>query len=275
MPRHWYDYRAANALPDNPTPEDIARRDFNLRILADRKPYFMRYVYPAVMKDYNTYMKQTEDKCFTLFGKLPQELSADEARGEDADELLYYYNRKMPVSTNGCLMNRICLYFEDRFGLKLRRKIAESSFDYSILKSGKEYKSSQKAAIAKLYTEHKRRMREHLARENHLAWAYSKEGWEDRNESRSAFVREFYRSALALCSNSRQLCEIALDICYLREGSKHFVWDVCYADILLNLLEKNDCVISYPVADPEGEFEFRGERYTMKEKRCDEWSILF
>ena len=275
MPRHWYDYRAANTLPDNPTEEDIARRDFNLRILADKKPYFMRYIYPAVMKDYNTYIKHTEDKCFALYAKLPEELKRDQNRSSDADEFLYYYTRRMPVSMNSCLMNRICLRFEDIFGVKFRRKIAENPFDYSILKGGLEYKASQRAAVAKLYAEHNKRMREHIARENSCAWAYSRDGWEDRHENRNAFVQEFHRGALSLCSNSRQLCEIALDICYKKEGSKHFVWDVCHTDILLNLLEKNDCLISYPVASPDGDIEFRGEKYVMKQKRCEEWSMLF
>lgn len=277
MPRYWHDYRSANRLPDNPTEEDVRRRDLNLRILAEKKPYFMKYIYPSVMKDYNTYTKNVEEKCVMLFRKEVQELIESQAESLTQEEVTFlnYYTSRMPVGVNDCLMNRICRCFEDRFGVKLRKKISDSIFNYEILKSGIPYKAEQKIAVSKLYAEHKKRMKEYCIRECSYAWAYSRDGYGARTEERNALVQEFMREALAACSNSRQLCDIALDICYKKEGSKHFVWDICQDDILLNLLEKNDYSISYPVLDPDGDIMFRGKRFSMEGKRCEAWAKLF
>ena len=47
MPRTWHDRHAANKI------EDDELRDFYRSIVADKKPYFMRYIYPVLMKQYN------------------------------------------------------------------------------------------------------------------------------------------------------------------------------------------------------------------------------
>ena len=51
MPRDWHDKHAVNKI------ESTAQRDFFRSIVASRKPYFMRYIYPSLMKEYNTYIK--------------------------------------------------------------------------------------------------------------------------------------------------------------------------------------------------------------------------
>ena len=98
MPRWWYDYHA-NKLPDNPMDEDIVKHDLNRRILADRKPYFMKYVYPQINRDYMTYVKNTAIKSLRQFGLTIEELqriSEDELTEEQAD-FLQFYEMKMPV----------------------------------------------------------------------------------------------------------------------------------------------------------------------------------
>ena len=61
MPREWYDKHAANKI------EDPSKRSLYRSIVADKKPYFMRYIYPALMKQYNTYIKNTERNALREF----------------------------------------------------------------------------------------------------------------------------------------------------------------------------------------------------------------
>ena len=53
MPKTWYDRHAANKI-------DGEDHNFYRNIVADKKPYFMRYIYPDLMRKYNTYIKNTE-----------------------------------------------------------------------------------------------------------------------------------------------------------------------------------------------------------------------
>lgn len=56
MPTTWYTSNDLNINEDD-TPEQIAEKEFNLRILANKKPYFMNYIYPEQKKQYDTYVK--------------------------------------------------------------------------------------------------------------------------------------------------------------------------------------------------------------------------
>ena len=47
--------------------EDPEKRRFYLSLVADKKPYFMRIIYPALMKQYNTYIKNTNKNAMREF----------------------------------------------------------------------------------------------------------------------------------------------------------------------------------------------------------------
>ena len=58
MPKGWYDRVAAKGDDG----DDEATVQLNLRVVADKKPYFMRYIYPSLMRKYNTYISNTNKK---------------------------------------------------------------------------------------------------------------------------------------------------------------------------------------------------------------------
>ena len=134
MPRLWYDRHAANKI------EDPAQRELYRKIVADKKPYFMRYIYPALMKQYNTYIKNTDRNALREFQmtvaelyKLPIGETTERQR-----EFLRYYEYRMPVGTNDCIMNKICRRFEDEFDGYIGKHNAAVKFDYTIMRSDAE-----------------------------------------------------------------------------------------------------------------------------------------
>ena len=131
MPRTWHDRHAANKIEDDVT------REFYRNIVADKKPYFMRYIYPALMKQYNQYIKNTNRNCLREF-----QLTVDELRSLPANELterqsdfLRYYDYRMPVGTGDCVMNKICRRFEQEFDGYIRKHTSKIKFDYTIMKN--------------------------------------------------------------------------------------------------------------------------------------------
>lgn len=262
MPRTWYS-RHDNRMAEDMSSSEIEQKIFNISILADKKPYFMRYIYPDLMGRYNKYIKNTEKKCIREFRQTIDELlSKDKNELEQKEaEFIHYYYFRMPVGIHDCVMNKICRRFEDEFDNYFLKNVSEDDFNYGIMKSGQEYGSKQYYQIAKLYDQYIKRLGEFMQ--------FSKKERVDEDEminKRIIMLNSFKENCLKVCSNSAQLCDIILDLCYSRSNSKQFCWDICSDEIISNLLANNNNTIFYPVKDDNGNIEFCGQRFTLVSK---------
>lgn len=260
MPKEWYD-RNANRSSEI---EDENLRQFNLRIIADKKPYFMRYIYPTMMRQYNTYISNTNKKAIREFRLTMDELLAKSEcdRSPEEQEFINYYFSKMPVGNHDCVMNRICRRFESEFDGYIAKHSGDTEFDYTIMKSDQEYTQTQYNNVMRLYTAYNRRVQDYMQ--------YAKKERIDEDEcanQRMVMIQEFKRECQEACSNKQQLCDILLDICYQKEGSKQFVWDLASEEIIDNLLVANNYEIAYPVRDDAGDVVFGGERLLFSIKK--------
>lgn len=254
MPRTWYDHHAINQI------EDCGKRDFYRSIAADKKPYFMRYIYPALMRQYNTYVKNTNKNALREFQMSVEDLLSirDEDRTERQNEFLRYYELRMPVGVNPCVMNKICKIFESEFDGFIGRHSSDEDFDYTIMKSGADYAASQKSAIAKIYDEYNRKLKSYA-----MFAAYERVDSYDRSVQISEMKEDFKRECAIACPDKRALCDIVLDLCYGRSGTKQFAWEISGDQIVLNLLERNGWTVRIPVRAANGKIEFRGETFSM------------
>ena len=258
MPRSWYDYHA-NALPDDATDEQIAEREFNLRILAGRKPYFMQYIYPALRKDYKTYMQSVETKCIREFRITLAEILSipDDQLTEDQERFISYYRKRLPVGDNDCVMNRICRKFEALFDGKMKQWTDEP-FDYTIMKSGAEYTPGQYSQVRKVYNRHGEWVQEMCARSR-------RERVTPSDQSDGKLWRAWFkRQRFDICNNGYVICDIVLDMCYRKSSSKEFAWDIGGNYIIANLVKRHGGEIMYPAKDPDGDIEYAGMRFSMR-----------
>lgn len=255
MPKSWHDKHAIRDIDDD------TNREFYRSIVADKKPYFMRYIYPALMKQYNTYIKNTDRNALREFQMTVAELQAlgdDEITDRQREFLKYYYHR-MPVGTGGCVMNKICKRFEDAFDGYIGKHNASVKFDYHFMRSDAEYTPKQFSSIKRLRDDYNRRLSSYAVFAD-----YERVDEYDSFAALSMMNEEFRRECSVICPDSKVLCNIILDICYTKSSTKRFAWSMCGYDIIHNLLSSHDSVISYPEPYADGEFEYCGERYTVK-----------
>lgn len=260
MPRTWHDRHAANKI------EDDSMRDFYRSIVADKKPYFMRYIYPALMKQYNTYIKNTERNALREFQMTVKELRSipEDKLTERQRDFLKYYDYRMPVGVGNCVMNRICRRFEQEFDGYIGKHNSVIKFDYRIMRGQADYSPTQYNAIKKLYEDFNKRLR------NYAVFAdYERVDECDSYAEMSIMTDEFRRDCNAICQNRDALCNIILDLCYTRSSTKKFAWSMCGQDIIRNLLNKCDQTISYPVLDSNGDIEYCGERFSISTKKIE------
>lgn len=261
MPRYWHDRHSVNLIED---PED---RRFQLSIVADKKPYFMRIVYPALAKQYNTYIKTTNKNALREFGMSIEELESipeSDRTDRQSDFLRYYYSR-IPVGIGDCVMNKICRRFEAEFDGYLKRNSTKDLFDASILKSGAEYSKREYRDIERLYQEYRKRIQQFT-----VFTTYERVDEDEAATYLDELRAEFMSACDAVCPNSYSKCDIILDVCYRNSCSKKFAWDMCGEQMIENLLDNNDRTITYPELDPDGDIYFRGYRFGTKYKVMEE-----
>lgn len=263
IPKEWYD-RISNKIIPKDTEDDIKRKKLNLRILADKKPYFMNYIYPDQMSNYKQYINKTNKKSLMEFRLTIDELISKTNKTKRENEFLEYYYMRMPVGLNNCVMNRICWKIENIFDGYLKVNKPEQQFDYSVLKCNVEYSKQSFKSILKVYEEHVR-----------CQQAYKQKSKKERIEQqerttyRNILKQEFKKECLAICSNEMELCDIVLDICYKNNNSKQFAWDICGDVIIENLLSKNNHKIKYLYQSLDGEIEFGGSKFKIEYKNVE------
>jgi len=257
MPRSWHDRHAVNKIDDD------EQRELYRSIVASRKPYFMMYIYPSLMKEYNTYIKNTNMNALREFGlnvaeleSLPQEELTDRQA-----EFLKFYNYRMPVGTGDCVMNKICRRFEHEFDGYIGRHNKTTNFDYHIMYGNTSYPARQRIAIQHLYDDYNKRVKSYAI--------FSK--YERVSDFESASMLqvmndEFRKECDLICPDRDALCDIILDICYKNNSTKRFAWNMCGREIINNLLDNNDYEYKYPALDPDGDILYGGERFSIMKK---------
>lgn len=268
MPKYWYN-RTANLSNEEDDDETAAKKKFNLRIVADKKPYFMIYIYPDLRKQYKDYIKNVNAKCYRISRCSIDELYAKQNRTQKEDLLIEYYERFMPVGKNPCVINRICWLFENEFDGYLSQKRKQPTFDYTILKSDVEYSQYAFKKIKSIYDDYVKRVAKYITESRKKRRSG---GFETYLMDRNIFTEEFRRECEIACSNEKELCNIVLDLCYTKESSKQFAWDICGETIIQNLLEKNNNIIHYPVKtdfSSNYDFVYRGVPFIMEEQKLE------
>ena len=260
MPKSWHDRHTVNKIEDDDT------KRFYRSIVADKKPYFMRYIYPSLMKQYNTYIKNTNRNALREFQMTVDEMMSMpfENLSERQRDFLRYYSYRMPVGVGNCIMNKICRRFEQEFDGHIGRHNASVKFDYTIMKSGNEYSTSQFYAVKRLYEDYNKRL------QNYMVFAdYERVDECDSIFEISTMNSDFRRECFSACPNEQTLCDIILDICYSKNSTKKFAWSMCGETIINNLLSKNNFAISFPVIDANGDISYSGEQYSLKTKTIE------
>lgn len=255
MPRNWYDRHQVYKI------EDEEKRNLYRATVADKKPYFMRYIYPDLMQQYNTYIKNTDRKSLREFGMKVAELKAipKEELTERQAEFIHYYDLRMPVSVNNSVMNVICRKFEQKFDHLLSQQSNVHKFDYSFMKSGQTYTLRRYGDVERLYKEYSHRLQKYA-----MAARRDRIDRPSMNATINSLHDEFRAECDSVCPNAAELCDMLLDLCYRKSTTKRFVWALCGDEIIANLLNNNNNTISYPVEDKDGDVYYNGKWFAVR-----------
>lgn len=263
MPKCWYNNKE-NKINKNDDEEIKRIKKLNQKIVANKQPYFFKYIYPQKMKVYNRYINQAKKNCLMRFGITLDELINKKDKNEEENKFLKWYYIKMPLSTSDSVMNKICRKVEEKFDNCKINNIINTDFDYSILMTDKKYDLKAFNKIKQLYSMYRKKAQESI--KNYKTKKVDKE---EKQVLRQIFIEQFKQKAFEICSNNEELTNMIVELCYKNNKTKQFAWDICGDTIIENLLKHNNYKISYPILDEDGNIEYAGEKFKMIDVEVD------
>ena len=239
--------------------------------MADKKPYFFRYKYKTLDKEYKEYIKKSEEDCEIRFYRSLDSLKKDEKENPEnltpeEKEFLRLFRKYLPVIESDCVMNKICKYIENiDFHIKQRVKSSEN-FDYRILVT--DNFSPNKALYAQICEE---------VFDTFSAWDRDRKA-EKRTvakigedaEKKKGFDKEIQYSLLKqrleqICSNEESLVNHLVYLFYVDKPSynKAILWKIAGKQIYETMKAKTKSFY-FPQKNPNGTLEFLYEKYSIE-----------
>lgn len=264
MPKHW-----TKIIKKKPDGIDDTAFDFINSIVADRKPYFFRYLYPKENAKYMEYRKKENDYCEEQFFRTLDELLALPDSELSTSELTYKYNkylRYIPLIDHGGRMNKVCHYMENHLAeiKRLRRKRTPEDV-LNLMYSGNNRNFCNEDVT--------------LMNEFYLAYKKAKEkfkksqrnDFDDSNSATNTFnakvkdIRE--QISKKISSSVEYQCDLAIYISYELHPSrtKDFCWELFGNQIIKNIECNSSTPALLPVPAKDGDIEYLGKRYKTME----------
>ena len=269
MPKYWRSLRGLRIDRDKDDEATIARKEFLKRISVHKKPYFFIYNYDSLKGQYNRYVKSSENSCMCEFGMSIDQLRNKKCKTDMEEEFLRFFELFYPVDRSECTINKICWYVEDNAAITSDKELTGDINIVELLKApNRTYDDSRyyrtKRMLRKEYDIYRQGLKElvsQLINENiHGA---------DKQQIINDYTKSFVLKINCICPDEEVRCDAMLDIAYSSNKSKKFVWELCGSQIIRNLLERHNNIVSIPLRVYEGEesdFTYQGIGYVMVER---------
>ena len=256
------------------TPEQIERKMFYNRILADKKPYFFKYKYPQLNKELNEYIKKNNENAQIHFSKTLDELLQQEKTSPnslDEAEIIFlnYYHRFLPVVDSECVMNKICKYIES-IDFEIKKRVRTSSdFDYKVLTSSSniDIRYTKEVVLPILqkhfisWSEQSKAKKLTKAEKNIKGTSSSSTPSFDKEIAYTQLKDELYNE----CPNEDKLVNSLVYLFYKEKPSfnKAILWNIVGKQIYENIKAKHDSFM-FPIKNPNGNITFLYEQYMVE-----------
>lgn len=262
MNPEWYVWSANKIDYENDSDEEIERKKFNQSICAHKKPYFFQYNYLSLKRDYDKYVKISNENAVSIYKKTLYEMLHSENLTEEEQKFIGNYKRNLPLDESPSVMNKICWAVEKATD-DLNFYISSVYSCYN-LSSGVMYNKEIYDVIKVICDNYRSSIKKES--KNILT----------KNENSSEFaqntseVLDYYTKEMHIqCPNEEVLCDILIDLCYgntkKEKYSQEILWAACGNVIIDRLLKSHNYKMRYPVKSDNPDFICCGTGFIMQE----------
>ena len=277
LPREWKEMLKIDENDDDETKKAKYRHN---SLVVSKKPYFFRYLYPALDEQWKRYEDAYNQVSRAQFGLPIKGLMAKPNKTQDETNLIRRYRKYAPLITSNCTMNRLCRAFErEDFDIKFakpapnpdgsRGKPTSMLPDYP-----KAYPADPKriAQLRSIYRLYKKRRRKKAIEAAFMGMDIPESAQESYQDALSLAADADMDEARSLIGNmgmgSWELCTL----CHrMAERDPSFDWSFAWdmgGDDLAEWVPQGKALCA--VRTPDGDREILGERYSLSEcsDRC-------
>jgi hypothetical protein len=247
-------------ITDDMTEEEKTKANFKNKLVINRRPKFMIYLYPDYMRKYKNHRDIYQNYCESIYGYGLNDLLDNPNRTPGEENIYKQYMEFNPFIDSDSIMGIICRYMEKSLEeIKISLK-DNNSFEVAI---NSLYDYSEVINPDDLANKNK------LMREAYRHYKSIKEGiynFDDTQESVGIKIQELNQWAYEkISSNGAELANLALNLCYTQyksTGNRDFAWKVFGKEIVDNLIKNGYDRAYIPLADQFGDIYYLGKRYS-------------
>jgi hypothetical protein len=261
MPGYWTRWTKTTAGMSS---EEIERVALNNRLIIDKRPYFMRHLYPRLNKKYNRYNRKYHNHCATMFGRsldsvlydyhnVPSQLSEDERQTAEQ------YYRFSPIIEADCIANKACRFLESEVK-EIKKKVKNSSIEHIVgilTDASIACDDSKYQAIKALHKKYK-------SGKSNFAFIKDVNGKEmfSNLEQYNKFILE---EAQGISADISELANLAVRVCYIEcpHDTKQFVWQIFGEGIIGSVMKHRQENPTAPFLDASGDIEYLGSYFKL------------
>lgn len=263
FPQHWIKWTNPDKPNDKFTKKEI---ELNNRILIEKRPYFMKYLYSSYKTKYKAHYETYDYFCNRKYGIPMNELLKLENKTEEQQQLVDNYNKYNPLLETDCVMNNICRYMEKQIK-EIKINATKISPDYifeAMFNKNIPITQEQIEEMGKVYKRYKKA----TSGANNIK-NDSKETQENINSVSQEDLS--YMNLDYISDNIQVLANLAVYVNYklYPKSSKNFCWDLFGKGIILNLYDNSNHKFSIPLRDETGDIDYMYKKYKNKEVKIE------
>lgn len=265
MNPEWYVWSANKIDYDNDSEEEIERKKFNQKICAHKKPYFFQYNYLSLKRDYDKYVKTSEENAISIYKKTLYEMLQSDNLTDEEQKFIENYKKRLPLDISPSVMNRICWAVErETNNLNFFNSSDYSCYNLyaSVLYNEEIYD------IIKLICDNYRSSIKKESKNILIKNENSSEFSQNTSEVLEYYIKEMHIQ----CPNEEVLCDILIDLCYNSTKkdrySKEILWAACGNVVVNRLLKSHSYKMRYPIKSDNPDFICCGTGFKMQEIIC-------
>ena len=246
-----------------PDDDEFLTREEYKHILLNRRPYFFKYLYRDSKQDYKKYQDKQEVLCIKLFGKpLDTVLNSLSRNAEEEDFVEQYYEWCPLVDSDSC-MNALCKYIESiDFDIKDKIKTNQHFNFFDLYRNSLvKYTPEQKRLALRALQEYKQLKAKEQINKNYANL------YVENREDNFISAANLEEIALKYISNIHILTNIYVDYFYCEcpKSNKDILWKYFGKYIVDNIRYNTNEPVLVPLKDLNGNLEYLGETYSLKE----------